>query len=303
MDVTVDGVSLFVKPVGSEQNHPLIVLHGGPGLDHTELHPYFDVLADWFWVIYLDQRGQGRSQRVDPATLTPSLFARDVTKLAAAMGLKSYAVLGHSYGAIVALAHAIEQRGATHYVISHGAASGKKMMQDVQASLQEFEPVELRDQVIKSWEAEAYVATPEDCAEVIRMQMPFHFARVDSEAYRAFMARPDETVYAPEVLAYTASQQYPLELEPRLKRVSRPTLIITGSRDRACTPRSAQEMHAGIRGSELVVLADAAHMSYLEQPDAYFSAVRNFFARHPLAGALPSPSPTPSPSPEPHPNP
>jgi len=163
-------------------------------------------------------------------------------------------------------------------------ASGKKLMQDVQASLAEFEPVELRDQVIKSWEAEPYVATPEDCAEVVRQQMPFHFARVDSEAYRAFMARPDETVYAPEVLAYTASQSYPLELESKLKRVNRPTLIITGSRDRACTPRSAQEIHAGIRDSELVVLTDAAHMSYLETPDAYFDAVRNFFARHPLAG-------------------
>ena len=285
MEVMVDGISLFVKPVGSETNHPLILLHGGPGLDHTELHPYFDVLADWFWLLYLDQRGQGRSERVDPRTLTPSLFAKDVTGLATALDLKRYAVLGHSYGAIVTLAHAIEQRGATHYVISHGAASGKKLMRDVQASLQQFEPVELRDQVIRSWEAEPYVATPEDCAEVIRMQMPFHFARVDSEAYRTFLERPDETIYAPEVLAYTASQDYPLEFESRLKRVNRPTLIVSGLLDRACTPRAAEEMHAGIQGSELVILADAAHMSYLEQPDAYFSAVRNFFARHPLAPA------------------
>jgi proline iminopeptidase len=285
MEVMVDGVSLFVKPVGSEKNHPLILLHGGPGLDHTELHPYFDVLADWFWLLYLDQRGQGRSQRVDPSTLTPSLFAKDVTGLATALDLKRYAVLGHSYGAIVALAHAIEQRGATHYVVSHGAASGKKMMRDVQASLQTFEPVELRDQVIRSWESEPYVATPEECAEVIRLQMPFHFAKVDSEAYRAFMERPDETIYAPEVLAYTASQDYPLEYESRLKRVNRPTLIVTGLLDRASTPRTAEEMHTGIQGSELVILADAAHMSYLEQPDAYFSALRNFFARHPLAPA------------------
>src|SRR5689334_18273353 len=98
MDITVDGARLFYLPVGSPRNPPLILLHGGPGLDHTELHPWLDALADDFYLIYVYQRGQGRSERVDPATLSLSRFAADVSALARALGFTRYALLGHSFG-------------------------------------------------------------------------------------------------------------------------------------------------------------------------------------------------------------
>ncbi|HWH65392.1 MAG TPA: alpha/beta fold hydrolase, partial [Gaiellales bacterium] len=72
-----DGVSLNIAEVGS--GHPLILLHGGPGLDHHELHPWMDPLAGaGFRMIYVDMRGQGRSERVDPQSLTIQVFAQDV---------------------------------------------------------------------------------------------------------------------------------------------------------------------------------------------------------------------------------
>ena len=91
MDVTIDGARIFYLPVGSPERYPLIMLHGGPGLDHTELHPWLDALADTFYLIYVDQRGQGRSERVNPATLTLGRFAEDVTKLARALGFFNHA--------------------------------------------------------------------------------------------------------------------------------------------------------------------------------------------------------------------
>lgn len=288
MEIPVNGVSLFVKSVGSAHNYPLILLHGGPGLDHNELHPWLDRLADQFWLLYVDQRGQGRSQRVDPSTLSPSVFASDVSELAAALRLREYALLGHSYGAIVTLVHAIERGDASRYVISHGAASGTKLMEDVRANLAAFEPIELRDQVSRSWAMEPNVKTAADCAEVLRLQMPFHFATTDSDAYRRYMALPDQTVYSPEVLAYASSHDYPFEYEERLSQVQRPTLVISAEHDRACTPRSARDIAAGVAGSELVILKDAGHMSYIEQPDAYFAAVRGFLARRPVAPAAKS---------------
>src|SRR5947209_637456 len=123
MEATVNGTRLFYLPVGPEENYPLILLHGGPALDHTELHPWLDSLGDTFRLIYLDQRGQGRSERVDPETLSLNAFADDISGLAAALGLERYAVLGHSFGAFVALTHAIEFGEATHYVLTVGSAS------------------------------------------------------------------------------------------------------------------------------------------------------------------------------------
>lgn len=281
MDVTIDGGRIFCTPVGSPARHPLIVLHGGPGLDHTEMHPWLDPLADMFYLIYVDLRGQGRSERVDPATLTLPRFAEDVTRLAEALGFERYAVLGHSFGSFVALAHAIERGGASHYFLSAATASFTKSLPEIEANLDAFEPVELREDVKRSWALEPTVRTREEFAEVMRLQMPFHFASVESEGYARYLAVGDRTVYAPEVLAYFAEHEYAIEYEDRLGEIAKPALVLVGELDRTCTPRAARDLNAGIPGSELVVIPDAGHQSYIEQPAMYFAAVRDFFVRHP----------------------
>jgi proline iminopeptidase len=282
MDIIVDGVSLFVLPVGADDGYPLFVLHGGPGLDHTEMHPWFDGLADQFRLLYVDMRGQGRSQRVDPATLSLSVFAADVTRLAEALGLREYAVLGHSFGSFVTLAHAIEQRGASQYVISSGTASFGKSGPEIQQNLARFEPLALREQVTESWALEPHAQTQADVARLMEMQMPFHFATIESDAYRRYMAVEEQghAIYSPEVLAYFAAHEYAIEYEDQIGAIRKPTLILAGQYDRTCTPRAARDLHAGIPGSELVILPDAGHMTYIEQPGMYFAAVRDFFARH-----------------------
>src|SRR6266576_4409319 len=95
-----DGYNLYVEELGS--GFPLIVLHGGPGLDHSMFRPYLDPLADEFRLLYVDERGQGRSERVDPTSLSLERLARDVDLLAEALALDRYALLGHSFGAIIA---------------------------------------------------------------------------------------------------------------------------------------------------------------------------------------------------------
>jgi proline iminopeptidase len=281
MDVMIDGVRIFYEPVGVEAGYPLIVLHGGPGFDHTEMHPWLDALGDTFRLIYVDERGQGRSQRVDPSTLSLSRFALDVSGLAAALGLKRYAVLGHSFGSFIALAHAIEIGDASHYVLSGGTASFTKTGVEIQENLARFEPEALREQVTQSWMLEPEARTAEECDRIWHMQAPFHFASTETEAYRRYMAASSAIVYAPEVLAYFATNEYAIEYEEQLGRIRKPTLIMTGEQDRTCTPRAARTLHAGIPGSELVILPNAGHMTFVEQPGMYFAAVRDFFARHP----------------------
>jgi proline-specific peptidase len=277
-----DGIRIFYQAVGSPDNYPLIVLHGGPGLDHTEMCPWLDSLCDDFYLIYLDERGQGRSEQVDPSTLSLSRFAADVAEVAAALGLPRYALLGHSFGSFIALTHAVERGDASHYIISGGTASFTKTSPEIQANLANFEPVELREMVIQSWDMEPSVKTREDCSRLMRMQMPFHFATATSDAYRRYMALEDRCIYSPQVLAYFAANEYAIELEDQLGAITRPTLLITGEFDRTCTARATRDMHAGIRDSEMVIVPEAGHMTFVEQPQAYFTAVRGFFSRHPI---------------------
>jgi len=283
MEVIIDGARIYYLPVGPEASYPLIVLHGGPGLDHTEMHPWMDPLADTFRLIYVDQRGQGRSERVDPATLSLSRFAEDVSKLASALGLRQYALLGHSYGSFVTLAHAVERGDASHYIISGGTASFTKTAPEIQVNLASFEPVELREQVTQSWALEPTVRTQEDFHRVMEMQMPFHFMSSESDAYRRYMAASGQTVYAPEVLAYFSEHEYPIEYEDRLVTISKPTLVMTGEYDRTCTPRAAREMAAGIPAATLLIVPNAGHMTHVEQPEIVLPAIRDFFKRHPVA--------------------
>ncbi len=264
-----DGVALHVEELGD--GFPLVVLHGGPGLDHTMFRPYLDPLADEYRVLYMDERGQRRSDRVDPATLSVEVFASDVDLLAQALGVERFALLGHSFGAIIATFHAIERGTADTYVISGGGDSSAALMADVEESL---EALGEEGKIADSWEWEKTVETEEEAAELMRIQLPFHFAGEPPPGYI------DGTVYTPDVLRHFANAGYgDFNYLPDLGRVGRPTLVVVGSEDRTTTSRAARALHDGIDGSELVVLDGAGHMSFVEAPAEYLAAVRAFLGR------------------------
>jgi pimeloyl-ACP methyl ester carboxylesterase len=58
--------------------------------------------------------------------------------------------------------------------------------------------------------------------------------------------------------------------------VHKPTLVIVGEHDRTTTPRAARVLHEGIENSELVLVPDAGHMSFVEEQTVYVDAVRRF---------------------------
>jgi len=262
-----DGVSLFVHEVG--EGFPVIVLHGGPGLDHTHMSPWLDPLADEFRLLYVDQRGQGRSDRVDPASLSLDSFANDVDLLAGALGLDGFALLGHSFGAIVATRHAIEQGTAAGYVISGGGDSSERLLADVEASLGAMGNG--GEAIADSWEQEKTVETEDELRQLLDTQMPFHFHGQPPPGFS------DRMVGSPEVLRHFANQGYGnFDYVPQLNRISRPTLVIVGEHDRTTTPRAARALHEGISGSRLVVLPGVGHMTFVETPDPYIHAVGSF---------------------------
>ena len=64
-----------------------------------------------------------------------------------------------------------------------------------------------------------------------------------------------------------------------LLQVKTPTLILVGRQDPACTVEKSTVIHRMIDGSEMVILEDAAHLSNIEQPRAFNSALRAFIDR------------------------
>jgi proline iminopeptidase len=273
--VAIDDCRLWVQERGS--GRPLIVLHGGPGLDHHMFGDYLDPLGDAFRLLLVDQRSQGRSDPTPPETWTLPRMARDVSELARALELSDYVVLGHSFGAFVALQHAVDFPGAPAATIVSAGAPSARFLAAIEDELARFEPEELREQVAASWAREAEVETQEECERLLSDQLPFHFADPRDPRIPEFEARTAGGVHSPDVLRQAARGDYGgIEVEDRLGEVTHPVLVLVGRHERTCSVAASEAIAAGIPGARLVVFEHSAHMSYAEENDAYLAAVREF---------------------------
>jgi proline iminopeptidase len=259
---------------------PLFVLHGGPGLDHTMFGSYLDALGDRCRLLLVDERGTGRSQPAPAGTCGLAHHAADVEAMAGALGLERYAVLGHSYGAFIALQHAVDFPGGPAATIVSSGIPDARFLAHVEEQLAAFEPVELREQVRSSWAREAQARTQDDVAALLSDQLPFHFAdprdpRIDE--MRAAMAG---AVYGPDVLRAAATDDYgAIAVEDRLADVTHPVLVLAGRHDRTCPVPAAEAMAAGLPDAELVVFEHSGHMTFVEENAGYLAAVSDFLAR------------------------
>jgi proline-specific peptidase len=279
MLVDVGDTRLHVTERG-EGDLPLFVLHGGPGLDHTMFGSYLDALGDRCRLLLVDERGTGRSEPAPPGTWALAHHAADVEAMAGALGLERYAVLGHSYGAFIALQHAVDFPGSPVATVVSSGVPDARFLAHVQDELAAFEPVELREQVQSSWAREAEARTQQDVASLLSDQLPFHFAdprdpRVDE--LRAAMAG---AVYGPDVLRAAATEDYgAIAVEDRLADVAHPVLVLAGRHDRTCSVPAAEAMAAGLPDAELMVFEHSGHMTFVEENEAYLDAVSDFLER------------------------
>ncbi len=279
--VPIGDTRLYVDERGA--GFPLLLLHGGPGLDHRMFGDYLDPLADAYRLILVDQRSQGRSDPTPEGTWSLGQMAADVSALARSLGLDRYAVLGHSFGSFVALQHAVDHPGAAALTIVSGGVPSARYLEHVDANLAAFEPIELRRQVADSWEREKSARTADEVARLLHDQQPFHFADPRDRRIAEYEARSDGAVYSPDVLRFFANQEYgAIEVEDRLGAITQPTLILVGRHERVCSVPAAEAMAAGIPQSELVVFENSGHMTFVEENKLYLEVVRGFLDRHAL---------------------
>ncbi|MEP6477580.1 MAG: alpha/beta fold hydrolase [Actinomycetota bacterium] len=278
--VAIDDTRLFVEARGRDRADPVIVLHGGPGMDHHEFGDYLDPLGADHRLLLVDQRAQGRSDPAPDHTWTLERMAQDVIMLARALDLDRYSVLGHSFGAFVALQNAVDFPGmASHTVVSSGVPSMRFVQDTVERELASFTPAELRTQVVDSWAREADARTSEDVASILADQWPFQFADPCDPRIAEYMARSAGGRYEADVLRHFASSGYGgIEVEDRLHEVASPVLVLAGRHDRTCPVAAAAAIAAGVPQGLLVIFERSAHMAFVEEQDAWLEAVGSFLA-------------------------
>ncbi len=111
--MSIRDVSLYVQVIG--QGYPLVLMHGGPGLDHTSLLA-LRPCADQFTLIFYDHRCNGRSDG-SVASMTWENLTADAEALRQRLGFDKWAVLGHSFGGNVALEYALRYPQSLSHLI------------------------------------------------------------------------------------------------------------------------------------------------------------------------------------------
>ena len=115
MHVSVNGVRLFFDVEGGKflpdgptmrEKPTFLMLHGGPGSDHSIYRPAYSALADIAQIVYLDHRGNGRSEDGPRQGWNLAQWGDDVHAFCEALGIVDPIVLGASFGGMVALAYA-----------------------------------------------------------------------------------------------------------------------------------------------------------------------------------------------------
>ena len=114
--MAVENAELYYREIG--QGQTIIILHGGPDFDHTYLLPDLDRLSDSFRLIYYDQRGRGKSaDNVQPEDVTIQSDIEDLERLRGYFQLESVAILGHSWGGLLAMEYAIRHPDRVSHLI------------------------------------------------------------------------------------------------------------------------------------------------------------------------------------------
>ena len=144
--VDANGVMIYYVALG--RGEPLLIVHGGPGASHDYFLPYLLPLARHNRLMFIDERGSGRSQKLeDPSGYTVENMVEDVEAVRIALHLGKITLLGHSYGGALAQAYALKyQKNLTHLILASTWSSTKELNQVFMRMKQKM-PAELRDRI------------------------------------------------------------------------------------------------------------------------------------------------------------
>lgn len=275
----VNGTELFVIRMG--EGEPIIVVHGGPMLEHGYLLPHLEPLARTHELILYDQRLSGRSAPdVDSASVRLQTYVDDIEALRTALGLERIHLMGHSWGGLLAMKYAIRYgaRLKSLILLSPMSPSTALWRQEEQA-LAEFvtdaDRAEMR--ILRQTEAFAQ-QRPEAIAELLRtsFKAQFHDRSLINEL-RIYV--PDDYTSRSAQFGYMMADLTDFDLQDALTGVDVPTLIIYGAAEPAAEiGGTALDEH--LPNSELVVIENSGHFPFIEQPDTLFAAVLDFLDRN-----------------------
>ena len=269
----INDTDLYYDKCGS--GSPLLVMHGGLGVDHTYFRPILDTLGDVFQLIYYDHRGHGRSGRPPINSITYEQLADDANALRENLGHEKVGVIGHSAGGFVALHYAIRYQKHLSYLILLDSSPAFDYMEEIMANVQQRNPT---PEIIAAFNAPV-ASTEKECRDQFKTIQPLYFSEFSSELEEMMTKVSDKMKIVPEIMARNDVLIETYNVSSQLKQIKVPTLILVGKDDFICPPSQAQRIHDSIPNSELFIFERCGHYPFYEAPDDFFRVVRDWFKK------------------------
>jgi proline iminopeptidase len=289
MFISVNGVRLFFDVEGAKfvpdgpvmrEKPVLLMLHGGPGADHTIYRPAYSALADIAQIVYLDHRGNGRSEDGPRERWNLAQWGDDVRAFCDVLGIVDPIVLGASFGGMVALAYATRHAGhpGKLVLISTEAAGGSYRERRVEL-FERFGGPEVGALARRRFlEPEA----PLDQAardEWRRLAIPL-YNRVprDPDIARRAVSRPEVALHW---FAKPGGESDTFDMFPVLDRIRCPTLVIGGEEDPMHPIESQADLAAALPPHlvQFERFANCGHGVVPDAPERAMALLREFILR------------------------
>jgi len=263
----VNGADLVLEERGSGE--PILLMHGGLGLDHSSLTPWHDALAHRARLIYYDHRWNGRSDRIGPADF--ETWQSDAAGLLDHLGIARATIFGHSYGAWIALAFAARYPERVDRLILCGASPAFDYAPDLSRQ-EQTNPAAVKALL-------AGLATPPATDDELR------------ELWRTILPLYFETAPPPELLArthcsaagyaYSSAALASYNVVASLPAMTMPMLILVGAHDFITPPAQAHRIAALAPHATVVELPRSGHFPFIEERDAYLAAIESWLDANP----------------------
>jgi len=268
-----NGLRLVYETQGSGDD-VVIVVHGGAGLPHDYFHPMLSNLSRYAKVVYFDRRADTESSRSGHGMASVAEMADDVDALRETLGVDRVTLLGHSFGATIALNYALRHPAhVKRLILVSAAASVENPAEGEKRILKKLSPAELSN--YRSSEGGTRAASP---CDRVRMRYaalyPHYFYEpapyeVDRGAYIAYF----DSLAKKIALAEEGSL---LDVSDRLKDIQAPALVIAGKHDLLTPLDQSASLARGLARAKLVTMERSGHFPFFEENYLFTEWVRQF---------------------------
>lgn len=270
----VEGAKLVPDGPVMREKPTLILLHGGPGMDHSSFKPGFSQFADIAQVIYIDHRGNGRSDRQPRESWSLAQWGDDVFEFCRALEIDKPIVMGQSFGGMVAIAYATRHpEHPAKVIFSSTAAQGKA---HVERSIELFRQ-RGGDEIAEMARHALTVGydSPEFAATWMAQAMPYYSTK----------AEPDPDARARSVMTSKVLMDFlgpggeglSFDMLTDLAKIQCPTLVLGGEDDPITPIESSEDIAAAIpkEWGRFERFPGAGHGVFRDDPRGY-DVIRDF---------------------------